>query len=616
MATLANLVVFLGLDSAKFSAGLDEATKKTQNFERQQARLQKQAQSNADALLGRLGSLAVGLVSIQGLLKVFEKSDQLNDLASAFSTTSGAVLQTSRALDLAGASADVVSKLWSKLAVNQDAAREGSDKLRNAFASIGVSAKEVENLNPDELFERVAQQLAGIEDPTTRNARAFELLGKSAKSIDWKTYVEEYSKVVDPDLNRALDESAKAWDNIRKGTQATFEFMVKLLEPLAQAVNWFAKLKSVSKRDAYDDAESGSGYDAAFIGTLPSLEDARIVEATQKRAADIAKKLADAKGGYKKASAEDAAVAAAKEQTGIQERQFGLEKARLSLAGDRFKLSEFDAAIAKENLDSTGRILTLEDQATKIRSKITYGNEEATKSKAVELKNIEKQIEYERLLNQDRVSNIEQERMRIASFDFGWESAYKKLIENNDRASLKAAQVFSVLESGFDQLLDTITGKSKRSFGELTISILQDLAKIALKAQAVAALKAGGGFGGIGASIGSFFGGGASAAPASFNAYDFAGFAEGGYLPPGGKGVVGEGGFPEMISTPPEGGVNITPLKGGGAGGSGVTTNYYGPVINSLNAIDTQTGLQFLIKNKEAIYAANASAQRSLPVTR
>jgi hypothetical protein len=48
----------------------------------------------------------------------------------------------------------------------------------------------------------------------------------------------------------------------------------------------------------------------------------------------------------------------------------------------------------------------------------------------------------------------------------------------------------------------------------------------------------------------------------------------------------------------------------------GQVINYNGPIIQNMNAIDTQSGIAFLSKNKQAVWAANQSAQRSLPVSR
>jgi len=50
--------------------------------------------------------------------------------------------------------------------------------------------------------------------------------------------------------------------------------------------------------------------------------------------------------------------------------------------------------------------------------------------------------------------------------------------------------------------------------------------------------------------------------------------------------------------------------------GGGSTINYNGPYINNMSAIDTQSATQFLAKNKTAVWAANQSAQKSLPQSR
>jgi hypothetical protein len=52
----------------------------------------------------------------------------------------------------------------------------------------------------------------------------------------------------------------------------------------------------------------------------------------------------------------------------------------------------------------------------------------------------------------------------------------------------------------------------------------------------------------------------------------------------------------------------------GALGGGGIT--YNGPVIQNMQAIDTQSGIQFLSKNKMAVWSANQSAARSLPTSR
>ena len=93
-----------------------------------------------------------------------------------------------------------------------------------------------------------------------------------------------------------------------------------------------------------------------------------------------------------------------------------------------------------------------------------------------------------------------------------------------------------------------------------------------------------GGLGGGGSSAGGIFDSIISGAKSLFGGW----FATGGYLPNGQLGIAGEAG-PELISGP----ANITPMDNM----SGPT-----PIVNfTINAIDTQTGVEFLMKNKPQI---------------
>jgi hypothetical protein len=116
----------------------------------------------------------------------------------------------------------------------------------------------------------------------------------------------------------------------------------------------------------------------------------------------------------------------------------------------------------------------------------------------------------------------------------------------------------------------------------------------------------GGGSGGIFGSIGSLFGGGGggignflSSAVSGIGSFFGGLFADGGYLGTGQVGIVGEAG-PELITGP----ANITPMDQMG-----------GSVTININAIDTQTGTQFLLDNKGSIEGIiqNAYNRRGKP---
>ncbi len=103
----------------------------------------------------------------------------------------------------------------------------------------------------------------------------------------------------------------------------------------------------------------------------------------------------------------------------------------------------------------------------------------------------------------------------------------------------------------------------------------------------------GGGGGGLFSGLGGLFGGGGGGGGIFSSIFSGIGsifggfFSQGGYLSSGKVGIVGESG-PELISGP----ANITPMDEAGG-----TTQ----VVFNINAIDTQTGTQFLLDNKKQI---------------
>ena len=166
--------------------------------------------------------------------------------------------------------------------------------------------------------------------------------------------------------------------------------------------------------------------------------------------------------------------------------------------------------------------------------------------------------------------------------------------------------------SNMSNAIDNFVRNGKMSFKDLARSIIQDLISISMRAQMLAMFK---GF--------SFFGGGGGfkdvgGMGAASNDYLVSSgiltSAVGGPLASGQASIVGENG-PEIFV--PKGAGTIIPNTGDLSGlNMGQSVVYNGPYIASMNAIDTQSGIQFLTKNKQAVWAANQSAQRSLPASR
>jgi len=159
----------------------------------------------------------------------------------------------------------------------------------------------------------------------------------------------------------------------------------------------------------------------------------------------------------------------------------------------------------------------------------------------------------------------------------------------------KAAMQTNAVWSGMSNAIDTFVDTGKIKFGDFARSIIQDLIKIELKAQASALLKSFGGFSGILGSIGSLFG-----------------FAEGGQPPVNKPSIVGEKG-PELFIPKTAG--TIVPNGGSMGGGAGavnapITNNY---ITNNISAIDSKSVAQMFAENRKTLLGTVEMARKELP---
>jgi len=182
-------------------------------------------------------------------------------------------------------------------------------------------------------------------------------------------------------------------------------------------------------------------------------------------------------------------------------------------------------------------------------------------------------------------------------------------------ASDKFSKISEITNSVFGNMssaIDDFVKTGKMNFKGFAQSVIQDLIAIQMKAQAMSLLNMAfkamglGGLAGIG---GSGSGGGMTQ-----SMFQMPEFANGGDPPLNQMSLVGERG-PELF-VPKSAGTIIPNNQLSLGGGGGTTVNYNGPYIAAMSAIDTQSGVQFLAKNKQAVWATYQSANRSIPMSR
>jgi lambda family phage tail tape measure protein len=186
---IARLGVALGIDTAEFNKGIEAAGKKLEKF------------SESAEKFGKIGATALVAASAAAL----QYADELADVAEANEVAIGTVLQLSNALANSGGKADNAGKMLSAFAKFIDDAAGGSAEAQKTAAKLGVSFQDLGKLSQEELLNKVVANLAKIEDPITRNAKAMEVFSKAAKGVDMVGFADQMSKA-----NPLIDEQQKA----------------------------------------------------------------------------------------------------------------------------------------------------------------------------------------------------------------------------------------------------------------------------------------------------------------------------------------------------------------------------------------------------------------------
>lgn len=190
-------------------------------------------------------------------------------------------------------------------------------------------------------------------------------------------------------------------------------------------------------------------------------------------------------------------------------------------------------------------------------------------------------------------------------------AAKEEVINLSDRLEMLRninQSVFSNMGSAIDNFVRT----GKFAFKDFARSVIQDIIAIQLKAQATKIL------GSVFSAIPSFFGGSTSTTDylnsgASYSSFGLQPKAAGGAVSGGAPYLVGEVG-PELFV--PSGSGTIIPNNQLSSVNQQPQIIYNGPYIANVSAIDTQSFSQALARNKDAVWAANQSATRSMPSSR
>jgi len=294
----------------------------------------------------------------------------------------------------------------------------------------------------------------------------------------------------------------------------------------------------------------------------------------------------------------------------LQSQQLDFERANLLLVTQFTDLRSEEVRYAQDVMSIRAKYAEQEYQIDKFSTM-----NEHEKTKALEENNNLR----DRAIQQAKEALDITRQSREGTMADGFTKGFDEFVRDMPTRMEMGKTAFNSLMNSMDSALRRFVQTGKINFKDLVRSMIQELIYLESKAKMMdmfKSLKGDGGGGGIMDMLGSLFGGGGGGmgGPANFDPFGLVGFANGGSPPVGQASIVGERG-PELF-VPRTAGTIIPNNQLASAMGGGQTINYNGPYIASMNAIDTQSGTQFLAKNKNTIWAAYQSANRGVPVSR
>jgi lambda family phage tail tape measure protein len=659
---IARLGVSLGLDTAEFNKGIEQAGKKLEQFSQAAEKYGKVAAA---------GLVAAGAAALQ-------YADDLADVAKANDVAIATVLKLSNALGNAGGKASDSGKLLASFTKFIDDAAGGSFEAQKNAKMLGVSLQDLGKLSEEELLNKVVKNLGSMEDSVTRNAKAMEIFGKAAKGVDFVALADDMGKA-----NKLTDEqalgvqaAADAYDMLAQNARDTMLILSAALGPVLKTTLEYIRdmkgetslLGDIFKTVFQTVAVLGANVAFVFKGVADELrhtyENAKILVTEGIDAAIAANKKYDAYRASQRQNLdffESQIMGTSYGRSGVDERRTdnkaptasvgrtvtkardkdaeAAEKARLRALEKYFhELQRLDKILldvaGKENSAFTDSLKRIEkdEQALKIKNglldidKLTKDlrSEDIQLTKDLylaEQKRLEniKEIEHNNLLSIEakeylvsqenalanaserylRAQNQAVKAQREGSFGEGFMKEGAKFFRDMPTELENGAKAFTSVMGNMESALDNFVRTGKLSFKSLARSIIQDLIAMQLKASSTSIFK----------SLFGMYSGGGFGTGNAFGNQDLGGFlADGGSANANTPYMVGERG-PELFVPRSSGTVVPNHALGGMGGTTNVTNNY-------INAIDTKSFEERLYGSSNAIWAANQYANKSLAVNR
>jgi lambda family phage tail tape measure protein len=459
--------------------------------------------------------------------------------------------------------------------VTEGANRPGLDVARQMESQLEVNREALERNNQN--IQNLRDQLNGVEQDAKEAGEALELtITKSVPPVPGTkpdAITDEAAAIRDriETLQRNAEEQRRLADAQREGAEAVREMMIQI-----EAENEARRLNiELGSKKFQQIKEAIAAEKEAFDERQRLIQEQRKEEREADRERE--RRIQDTKRNNERAI-ELAERYTEQLKNTTQDAKFELEA--LNMDPLERQMAEIERTIQR---DLKSQIRSLQNLKT--------GSNNAEINRRIQQLREEARVAIEQ---QQRIAEEVYETQR--SFSYGWEQAFREYEENATNAAKLAEDVFKKTTKGMEDAIVGFAKTGKFEWRDFVSDIVETLLRSRIQ-KLIADIFGGTGLGGSTQNTGS------SSILGGLTSLFAGAFADGGRIPSGQFGLVGERG-PELVTGP----ANITPIQPAQANNSVVNYN--------INAVDAQSFKQLVARDPEFITAVVDQGRKKVPKTR
>jgi len=654
MSNIARLGVVLGLNTAEFQSGMAGAVKQIDSFKTKAAPL-----------------IAAGtaIATVFGVMakSAIDEMDALYKMSQAAGVSMESLSGLNYAANLSGLSTEELGKNIGRLSKNLNEAASGTGDALEAFKRLKIDPTQFKE--SDEALLALADKFAGMKDGVNKTALAMQIFGRSGMSMipflnmgaegiqNLLDEAKTFNQVVSTETGQAAEQFN---DNLERMKRIGDGLIKAMAEKWLPTINTFTNnlLEAYKKTGSFLDSTIASAFSGAAPKSMNEATEAvvrhlkkvRELEEVYKTApdwmkSDVKNTLDLAKARLEVAENQARSFVKAVELppvvvTGDDE---PLPKPKPDKFKNMFDQAKLLASEYERERQHSLDMLKIKEQMnglTENEKRVQEAVNEVLNATSQKLKEIadkreaaagrdapayvlaeyDKQAEAIQKLSEEYVNlaRVQQQESIAAqrTFSYGWNTAFKQYAEDAENYATIGRDMFSSITGAMSNAIDQFVESGKFSFKDFTASVIKDLIKIQLQAQATALFSKGLKLvmGAIGAASGGIGGAttiGAGSLEGGEGALSFAvdmTRANGGTVSADSSYLVGERG-PEIFMPSRSGTVIPNNNLGGMGGVTNITNNY-------IDAIDTKSFEDRIYGSSRAVWAANAYANKGLSNSR